>query len=320
MQVRFPLAATVLAALIGVTAAQAQDKGPIRLIVGVAPGATTDTVARSVADKMREILNETVIVENRLGPASRMAIAELKRSPADGRTLLIGSNAAFSIVPHIYGDKLDYNPAEFRPVSRLVVFHVGIATGPRTKTKSIAEFADWMKANPKEASYASPGAGTTSHFAGIMLSKALNVPMTHVPYKGGAPAINDLMGGHIPLLSTALSDLPGYHRNGQITIIASAGPKRSFAAPEVPTLREQGIDIAFESSFDMHALASTPPDVIARLNAVVVQALNHPDTRKRLEGMGLEISGSAPEFLATKQAEEVKMWAAPVKDSGFTGG
>ncbi len=296
-----------------------QSSAPLRLIVGVAPGATTDTVARSVAERLREILKETVIVENRLGPASRMAIAELKRSPADGRTLLVGSNAAFSIVPHIYGDRLDYKPEEFRPVSRLVIFQVGIATGPKTKTKNIAEFVNWVKANPNDASFASPGAGTTSHFAGLMLSSAIGIPLTHIPYKGGAPAITDLMGGHIPLLSTALSDLPSYHREGKITIIGAAGPKRSPAAPEVPTLREQGIDIAFESSFDMHALAGTPDDVVAKLGAAVREALAHPDTRKRLEGMGLEVSGSTPDELAAKQVEEIKLWRAPVKQSGFTG-
>jgi tripartite-type tricarboxylate transporter receptor subunit TctC len=314
---RLSVAALSILALSG-SAALAQ--APIRIIVGVAPGATTDTVARTVGEKLHDILKETVIIENRLGPASRMAISELKRSPADGRTLLVGSNAAFSIVPHIYGDKLDYKTTDFRPVSRLVVFQVGIATGPKTKTKTIAEYVNWVKANPNEASFASPGAGTTSHFAGLMLSKAIGVPLTHIPYKGGAPAMTDIMGGHIPLLATALSDMPQYHRTGQLTILASAGPKRSPAAPDVPTLREQGINIAFESSFDMHALAGTPDDVVARLNKAVNQALADPDVRKRLESMGLEVAGSTSDELAAKQVEEIEMWREPVKDSGFTGG
>ncbi len=300
--------------------AHAQDKTPIRIIVGVQPGASTDLIARQLAEKLRESLGETVIVENRPGAGQQIALMELKKSPPDGRSLMLAASAAFSILPHIYGDRLGYDPVkDFTPVSRIVAFQVGFGVGLKTNATNVAEFVTWAKANPAEAAFASPGAGTSSHFAGLMFSQAIGLPLTHVPYKGTAPALTDLMGGHIAMVSTAFSDLPPLHRSGKLRIIATAGTQRNPATPEVATLREQGVDIGFEVAFDLYSSANVPPDVIKRMNAAVVQATLAPDSRKKLEDIGLQPAGTSAEELAAKQAAEFKLWEGPVKASGFKG-
>ena len=312
----------VAAALASFTAqAVAQSGGqPFRILVGVQPGASTDTIARLLADKLRGSLNETVIVENKSGAAQRLAVAELLKSPADGRTIFLGSSAVYSIIPHIYGDQTGYDPfKDVTPLTRVVAFQVGIGASLQTNASNIQEFIEWAKANPGKVAFASPGAGSSSHFAGVMLSKAIGIPMTHVPYRGTAAALTDLIGGHIPLLFTAYSDLPEPARAGKLKILATAGPKRSPATPDTPTLREQGIDIAFDVAFDMHAKAGTPPEMVKRLNEALVAAIKDPEVNAKLWAMGLQPVGNTPGELLAAQETEYKLWEAPVKESGYKG-
>lgn len=308
-----------LAILAGAHPARAQSSaGPIRLLVGVTAGASTDLVARLVADKLQGLLGETVIVDNKPGAGQRIAVAELKKAAPDGRTIMLAGNAVFSILPHIYGDQLGYDPVkDFTPVTRGVVFQVGFAAGPATKT--MPEFLNWAKTQPGGITFGSPGAGSTSHFAGLMFAKAAKLPMTHAAYRGGAPALNDLMGGHIALVTTAATDLPPLAKAGKLSIIATAGPQRTPSTPDVPTLRELGFDIAFDSAFDFYAPAGVPADAVQRLNAALVKALAMPDVRARVEEIGLQVGAGSPQELAAKQAAEFAWWATPVKESGFKG-
>ncbi len=321
MNIRHSVLLAVLSLAVALpSAAFAQGKGTLRFLVGVQAGASLDTIARLLAEKLRVSLDENVVVENRPGAAQRIALGELKKSAPDGHTIMITASAAFSILPHIYGDKTGYDALkDFAPITRVVKFQVGLATGPMTGAKNLKEFIAWAKAHPDKASYGTPGAGTSSHFVGIMLSKAIGVNMTHVPYKGGAPALTDLIAGHIPLVSTAFSDLPTYHKAGQIIIIATAGPERNPAVPDVPTLKENGIDISFDVGFDIHTVAGTPPDVVKQLNTAIVAAIKSPDVSAKLNGMGLQPAGISVEEFTAKQAEEYKLWAEPVKESGFKG-
>ena len=315
------ISALITAALMVLTAqACAQGSLPFRILVGVQAGASTDTIARLLADKLRVALNEPVIVENKTGAAQRIAMQELLKSPADGRTIFLGSNSVYSILPHIYGDQTGYDPfKDAMPISRIVAFQVGIAAGNQINVTNIKEFVAWAKANPGTVSFASPGAGTSSHFTGVMLSKALGIPMTHVPYRGTSPAMADLMGGHIPLLFTAYSDLPEPARAGKLKILATAGFKRSPATPDTPTLKEQGVDIAFDSAFDMHAKAGTPPETIKRLNEMLVAAVKDPEVNAKLVTLGVQPVGSTPDELLKAQQAEYKLWELPVKESGFKG-
>ena len=202
------------------------EKNPVRFIVGVPAGGSIDLLARQLAEKMKDILGEPVLVENRAGANQRIALAEVRKSPPDARTLYIGTSGPFSILPNIYGDKLDYDPVkDFTPIARLVHFDLAIGVGPATPAQNLPELIAWLRANPQKASYGTPGAGTTSHFVGVMFASSLATPLIHVPYKGGTPAINDLVGGHIPMLINSLADMLEQHKAGNLRIVAATGPE-----------------------------------------------------------------------------------------------
>ena len=282
-------------------------------------GASTDTIARLLADKLKNSLNEPVIVENRTGAAQRVAMQELIKSPADGRTIFLSSNSVYSILPHIYGDQTGYDPfKDATPITRVAVFQVGMGVANQIGVTNIKEFVAWAKRTGR-VSFASPGAGTSSHFTGVMLSKALGIPMTHVAYRGTAPAIADMAKGQIPVLFTAYSDLPEPAKAGKLKIIATAGFKRSPATPDTPTLKEQGVDIAFDSAFDMHARAGTPAETIRKLNRAIVAAIGDAEVNAKLNMLGVQPVGSTPDELLKSQQAEYKLWEMPVKDSGYKG-
>lgn len=320
MRKSLALLSTFLAAACAVASASAQSGSPIRILVGVTPGGSTDIVARILAEKLRVSLGEAVVVENKPGAAQRASMAELLKSPADGRTLLYGSSALYCIIPHIYGAETGFDPfKDVTPLSRVSSVPVGIGAGLHIKAGTIAEFLAWAKANPSAVSYASPGAGTSSHFTGILLSQALGVPMTHVPYRGTAPAIADLIGGHIPLVFSAASDFTELARDGKLKLLATSGLKRSPATPDTPTLKEQGVDIAFDIGFDAYAKAGTPPAIAQRLAAALVAAGRDPEVRAKLAQMGNDPVGGTAEELLKSQTEEFRLWEAPVKASGYKG-
>jgi tripartite-type tricarboxylate transporter receptor subunit TctC len=311
------LAAAALAALAAPAAAQ---DAPIRIIVPVPAGASTDTIARALAEKIRVSLGEAIVVENKPGAGQRLGMAELMKSPADGKTILIATSALYSIVPHIYGDQTGFDPVkDVLPVTRVATVATGLAAGLQTGASNVAEFAKWAKANPDKASYGSPGAGSSSHFTGLLLSKAIGVPLTHIAYRGGAPALTDLMGGHIPLVASASSDMTELHKAGKLKLIAITSAKRSPAVPDVMTLKEQGVDVVFDLGFDMHIKAGAPAGTVERLNKALVDAIKSPDVQAQFIKLGLTPAGSTPKELADAQAAEIKLWAGPVKESGFKG-
>jgi tripartite-type tricarboxylate transporter receptor subunit TctC len=316
------ISALALAACAFAAPASAQDKAPIRLVIGVPAGGSIDLIARLLADKLRDSLNDQVVVDIRAGAGGRLAVAETKKSAPDGRTIYVGASNTFTVLPNIYGDRLGYDPVkDFTPVGRLVRFDLGFATGPATPASAhnIKDALVWAKANPDKAAYGTPGPGTTSHFVGVMISTASGVPMTHVPYKGGTPGVNDLMGGHVAFMVNSFADMNEQHKAGRVRILASTGGKRSPLDPNVPTLKEAGINVEADVAIDAFAPAGVPPDQIKRLNAALVAAINSPDVRQRMQAYGLFPAPSSPDELRAFQATEVKMWAEPIKASGFKG-
>jgi tripartite-type tricarboxylate transporter receptor subunit TctC len=296
------------------------EKSPVRLIVGVSAGGSIDLLARQLAEKMKDILGEPVLVENRAGANQRIALAEVRKSPPDARTLYIGTSGPFSILPDIYGDKLEYDPIkDFTPIARLVHFDLAIAVGPTTPAQNLAELIAWLKANPDKATFGTPGAGTTSHFVGVMFANSVGAKLTQVPYKGGTPAINDLIGGHIPMLVDSLADMLEQHKSGNLRVVAATGPKRSALLPEVPTLKESGVDVAVDIAIDAYGAGNIPRATATRMNAVLLDALSNADVLSRVLAYGLLPSPSSPDELAQKQIEETKLWARPIKASGFSG-
>lgn len=311
---------SLAAAFIGLALSPAASWAQSRIVVGLAAGGTNDLVARELALRLSAILNDQYVVENKTGATQRIALGEVKKSAPDGRTILLATNSPFSILPTVYGDKVGYDPVkDFTPIGRVVTFDNGIALGPKVNGTSFADYVAWCKANPKDAAFGTPGAGTASHFIGVMISKAIGVPLAHVPYRGGTPAQIDLIGGHLPMLINGLADMMENHKAGKLRNVAITGPVRSPLLPEAPTIKELGFDISAVTAVDIYGPAGMAPDLVKKLNAALRQALDTPETRNKLLTYGVNIVPSSPEELARLQLAEMKMWEEPIKASGYTG-
>ena len=290
---------------------------PIRIIFPFAAGGSGDALARLVADKMRGALDRPVIVENRTGAAGRIGVNAVKTAAPDGATLLLTPIAPLAIYQHFYPD-LGYDPiADFSPVAQLATFDFGVAAAPQLGVKSLKELVAWAKANPEQANYAIPAAGTLPHFLGVMLARSAGIDLRDVPYKGSAAGLTDLMAGHIPIEITTTSDLVQAAKAGSIVMLATSDKERSPFTPDVPTLREAGYDLVATGWYGMFAPAGTPPDVVARLNKAMVEAIQMPDIKERLLAFGLQPTGTTPEEFAAIQKADAEKWAPAVKASGF---
>jgi tripartite-type tricarboxylate transporter receptor subunit TctC len=298
--------------------ANAQGGNAIRIIFPYAAGGSGDATIRLIADKMQASLNQPVVVENRTGGAGRIGVSAVKNAPPDGLTLLYTPFAAVTIYPFVY-KTLEYDPfTDLRPVAQICTFDFGLAVGPSVPVKTPKELVAWLKANPDKAQFGSPGAGALPHFFGLMFGKAAGIEMTHIAYKGGTPAIADLLGGQIPMVSSTASEFLDLHQAGKLRVIATSDVERSLGFPDVPTFKESGIDIVGTSWYGMFAPAKTPDDVVARLNKAIVDAVKSPDVAKRLIGFGLNPTGTSPDELGRIQKAHAALWKPVIEASGFT--
>lgn len=299
------------------TCAMAQD-GPVRVLVGFAPGGESDTVARLVADRMRASLGVPIIVENKPGADGMLAAEALKNAAPDGRTLMISPIAVTVFAPLTHA-KLRYDPAkDFAPVSLAVNFQMALAVGPGSPAKTLHEYIAWARANPTKATYGVPLAGGPTHFFGVMLARTTGVDLAVVPYKGSAPLANDLLGGQVPAGIIVLSQVIKHHEAGKLRILATSGWQRSPMAPDVPTFKELGFaPLAGTGWQAFHTSAGTPRAIIERLSASIASAIKSPEIGARLLALGLEPVGSTPEELASRVAEDIARWRPIVKASGF---
>jgi tripartite-type tricarboxylate transporter receptor subunit TctC len=310
--------AVAAASMLGTRPAWAQDKPPIRILVGFPPGGSADIVARLLADKMRVTLGQNVLVDNKPGAAGRVALGEVKRAAPDGQVLVLAPSGALVILPWLYKN-LGYDPAkDFTPVARASTFDFAVTAGPAAPAGDLKTILAWMKENPGKANYATSGAGTVPHFTGVLLSQASGVPMTHVAYKGGAPAMNDLLGGQVPLMVDTASETIEHHRAGKLRIVAMTGDARSKALPDVPTLKETGIAVSADAFFGLYGPAGMAPELTARISRATADALRQPDVAERIFTLGLVPAYGSGDELAATQAAHLKRWEAPIKASGFT--
>ena len=308
------LAGATLLAAAGL--ASAQDN-TLRVWVGFPPGGSVDTVARLVAEKMKTTLNQNVIVENKPGAGGRLVLGELRRATPDGNTIVLAPSGALVIAPYLYSN-VGYDPIkDFTPIARATVFDFAVTAGPGAPQGNLRAVLDWMKANPGKASYGTSGAGTVPHFAGLLIGQASGVPLTHVAYRGGAPAAQDLLGGQIALMVDTASETIEHHRAGRLRILAVTGEQRSAALPDVPTLKEQGINMAADAFFAFIGPAGVNAQASERISAAVAQALADPGIQERIRNFGLVPSHAGPAPTAAMVAEHLKRWEAPVKASGF---
>jgi tripartite-type tricarboxylate transporter receptor subunit TctC len=312
------------AALLGLTAGlnvQAQDvfpSKPIKLVVPYPPGGPTDIVARLVGQKLGEQMGQTVVVENKAGAGGNLGAESVARSPADGYTLLVATTA-HAINPSLF-KKLNYELLkDFVPVSQLTSGPLVIVASPALPAKNVAELVALAKSKPGALNYASSGNGQSTHLSAELFSAMAGVKMNHVPYKGSAPALTDVMGGQADLMfDTMLSAMP-HVKAGKLKALAVTSAQRSPAAPDLPTVTEGGLAgyeaIAWNG---LLAPAGTPPAVLAKLSAELKKALETPALRERFDAQGFAAAWSAPAAFDGFLRAEVDKWGKTVKASGAT--
>lgn len=289
-----------------------------RIVVGVPPGGSLDFVARLVAEQLREGTGRNVIVENKPGAALRIAIEAVVAAEADGSVLLLTPATMLTIYPYIYKN-LKYDAfKDLAPVSNAVTFDFAFAVGPSTPAANIREFAAWAKANPKSAAFASPANGSAPHFLGVMLAKRLGIVLNHIPYKGAAPAVQDLLGGQVASGMLPIGDVAQHHRSGKLKVLATTGAKRAKLLPDVPTLRESGIDVEGKEWYGLLAPAGTPLPVRESLSAMVQKGMRRPEVAERVASIGFEPTPSTPAEFASLIKADFDAWGPIVKETGFT--
>lgn len=309
-----------LAALFVAAPTQAQIGGdqPTRIIFPFAAGGSGDALARLLAEHMRVALNQPVIVENRTGAQGRIAVQAVKAAAPDGKMLLLTPVAPMSVYQHVY-KSLGYDPiADFAPVSQVATFDFAIAVGPQVPAKSVKELVEWVKANPAQGSYGTPGAGALPHFFAVSFARAAGLDLRHVGYRGSAAALIDLVAGQLPIVVTTTSDLLEQHRAGRVRVLATSDKARSPFLPDIPTFKEAGYDIVGSGWYGVFAPAKTPADVVERLSKTMAEAVQAKAIKERLLASGLVPTGTSPAELARIQKADSALWEPAVKASGFT--
>jgi len=313
-----PAALLVICAVLPSLAhAQSYPNKTIRMIVPFPAGGATDIVARLVAQKLGDAVGQQVIVDNRGGAAGTIGSDLAAKSPPDGYTILIGTSSTHAIAQSLYA-KLPYDSIkDFTPVIGIATATIVLSMHPSVPAKTVRELIVLAKAKPDALSFASSGSGGVSHLVGEMFKAQAGVQMLHIPYKGDAPALADLVGGQVSLeFGTALSFLP-YIQSGRLKALAVTSLRRSQVMPDVPTVAESGLK-GFEALqwFGVFAPAGTRAEVVTRLNTEIVKILQTADMRERLTKLASEVMADSPEQFAAFQKAEIAKWARVVKDSG----
>jgi tripartite-type tricarboxylate transporter receptor subunit TctC len=313
---------SLLLGTLGVAGAALAQPAQTVVWSGFPPGGLGDQVTRPLLERMKGLYPSTMIHDSKPGAGGRIAADFVKRAPPDGGTLLQLPSSPITLYPHLYGKKLSYDPlADFVPVTPLAAYTFSMTVGPGVPAdvKTVADFIKWAKANPDKANYGIPAPGSVPHFIGMMFERAAGVPMKSIPYKGGAPLLQDLMGGQIPVAFNVVSEVLPHVKSGKLRSLAMASPQRWAALPEVPTLVELGYkDISAVEFLGWYAPAKTPPEIVKRLNAAVQEALQTPEMQDVLSRNGLLVMRESPEAFATLVKDETARWAPIVKATGFT--
>jgi tripartite-type tricarboxylate transporter receptor subunit TctC len=299
------------------TATHAQSSSG-KVLVGFAAGGSLDILARIAAEGLSAKVGKQFIVENKIGASGRLAVEGTKSAKPDGETLLVCPQGPLTLFPHVFKN-LKFEPfKDLTPIARLSTFDVAITVGPLSGVDSMPKFVSWAKANPEKANFGSSGAGTLLHFTGVSLAQKMGVPMTHVGYKGSAPAVVDLIAGSVPMVVSPLSDVLEHHKAGRLKVIAISSSQRSILAPDVPTLKEVGVDVEVPGWFALYGPAGMPADLVKKYNQALAETLAPQSVKERLNKMGMTSAVISPEETLQLQRKEYGMWGPLVKSSGFT--
>ena len=311
-------AGALLAAFALLSHAQAPfPSKPIRIVVPFPAGGTTDILARAVAQKLTETLGQSVVVDNRPGAGGNIGAELVAKSPPDGYTLLMGTVGTHAINASLYA-KMPYDHVkDFAPVILVAGVPNVLVVNPSVPANNVQELIAYIKANPGKVNFASSGSGTSIHLAGELFKTMAGVSMTHVPYKGSAPAVTDLLGGQVQLMFDNLPSALPQIKAGKLRALAVTSAQRASALPDVPTVAEAGLP-GFDATswFGLLAPAGTPKDVVAKLNAEVAKWLASPEAREKLASQGAIAAGQSPEDFTRHIAAETAKWQKVVKESG----
>jgi tripartite-type tricarboxylate transporter receptor subunit TctC len=314
-------AGAAIPALYAASAARAQQP-PIRqltIVVAFPAGGATDQVARLVAEGLRGKYAETVIVDNRVGGNGRVGAVAVKNAPADGSVMLFGPAFPMAIFPHIYRT-LPYDPlADFVPVATTGKGAFVLSVGPAVpaSVKTAADFVAWCQANPDKATFGAPTGGG-QHFAGVLFARSAGVPLRMIGYKGGAPSVIDVLGGHIASVVTPIPEVIQHAREGKLRMLATTTGQRTRFTPEVPTMKELGYDVVFQDWSGLVAPARTPREIVTRVNALVAEVVRSPAVAARLVDIGVEADVNSPEEFAGIYRSTWEKYREVVRSTGFT--
>jgi len=297
--------------------AQAWPTKPIKFVVPYPPGGGTDVIARIVQEPMSQALGQQIIIDNRGGAGGSIGTDAVAKSPADGYTVLF-TLSSHTINPAIY-PKLAFNTEkDFLPVSLVASLPQILVANPDFPAKTVKEAIELARLKPDTIAFASVGNGSPGHLAGAMMATAANVKMTHIPYRGGGPAVTDVMAGQVPLLWVSIPAATQYIKTGKLRALAVSTTKRSVIFPDVPTMAESGFkDFEVDSWYAMFVPAGTPKPIIDTLYNAVVKVLAQPSTKEKLIAQGAEAVGSTPAQLGVIVKTELAKWAKVAKESGI---
>ena len=305
--------ATLVTAYALAAGAQNYPTKPVRIVVPFPAGGGVDLTARTVSQKLTDYLGQQVVIDNRAGAAGTIGAEHVAKSAPDGYTLLVAGPGSVAVAPLLF-PKLGYNPLkDLAPITMLVTMPYIIVAHPSVPAKNAAELIALAKANPGKLNMASGGAGTGQHLAGEFFNVLAGIKMIHIPYKGTAPAIADIMGGHADLTFSDPSVLPQLQA-GRLKVLGVSGPKRYPPLPNVPTVNESGLP-GFDALnwYPLMAPAGTPRDLVMKLNTEAIKALNSPDVRDKLMAQGLIPAPMSPEQLGQFIREDYERWARVIK-------
>lgn len=290
---------------------------PIKLVVGFAPGGSSDTVARILAPRMADVLKQSVVIDNRPGAGGNIASDFLIKAPADGYTVMLGTIGSLAVNQHL--NKLSYDPVtDMAALSMAVVFTNILVVNSSSTIRSLDDYIRQGKAAKSVLSFGSSGIGSSGHLAGELLKSAAGLNNQHVAYRGGAPAMNDLLGGVLPSIFSSPTDALQFIKAGKLRAIATTGSKRLEALPQVPTIAESGFP-GFEAAnwYAFTAPQRTPADIVQRLNAAIVTALNDPGVVAQLRKLGLDPMPTTPDETARFIRKESEKWGELVRKAGI---
>jgi tripartite-type tricarboxylate transporter receptor subunit TctC len=298
--------------------AQAWPAKPIRLITPFPPGGGTDAVARIVGDKLAELLGQPVVIDNKAGAGGSLGTELAAHAPPDGYTLVLGSTATHAVNPSLYS-KVGYDPiADFVAVSPVASTPLLLMVNPQVPAKNVQELIALAKSKPQDAqlTFASAGAGSAQHLGGELFKTSSGAPLLHVPYKGAAPAMADLLGGHVSMAFDTLPSAMPQVRGGKVRVLGISSPKRHSSLPDVPAIAETVPGYELVTWYGLFAPKGTPPAVVSRLNAEIKRALAANDVREKFAAAGLDANWSSPQDFATLLQAEVPKWRKVIQQSG----